>query len=353
MAEPLLQNEGTMEDGREGRRSSAASPLRVQYDVAPAAIFKVGGALLTAWLVVQVWSVLVLVLVSLMLVATLNPVVRRLQTRFSRPWAITLLTVAVLLLVVALPALTIPPLVRPWAEDRSAPVCWYRRGSRAACRHPASAHDCNGRLDAAHRRAGAGTGQSVHQRHEWRRRGGHGGTADCLSVDRRTPDRDRNDAPAAARPETARAPDATQVGAYTRGQLVASGLAGLFAFLLLWLLHVPQPLALAFLMAVANAIPVIGPLLGTVPAVLAALTMSVPTALAVAAGYLLFYQFESQFLIPRMYSKSMKMSASAVLIAISMGTTLMGILGAILALPVAAAVRVVFRFVREWQERAA
>jgi putative heme transporter len=54
-----------------------------------------------------------------------------------------------------------------------------------------------------------------------------------------------------------------------------------------------------------------------------------------------------------MYSKSIKMSASAVVIAISMGATLMGILGAVLALPVAAALRLVLRFVHEWQERAA
>jgi hypothetical protein len=52
MTEPLLQNEETVEDGRHGRRSSVASPMRVQNDVAPAAILKVGGALLAAWLVV-------------------------------------------------------------------------------------------------------------------------------------------------------------------------------------------------------------------------------------------------------------------------------------------------------------
>ena len=133
--------------------------------------------------------------------------------------------------------------------------------------------------------------------------------------------------------------------------LAASALAGLFAFLLLWALRVPQPLALACLMAVANAIPMVGALLGTVPAVLVALTRSVPTALAVAAGYTLFLLFENQVLIPRIYSKSMQLSASAVIIAISMGATLMGILGAVLALPVAAAVRVVLHFVREWHDR--
>src|SRR6478609_5119237 len=98
-------------DGMHGGPSPGTAPLRVQHDVAPAAILKVGGALLAAWLVVKVWSVLVLVLVSLMLVATFNPVVRRLQTRLNRGGAITALTLGLLLLLAALAALMIPPLV--------------------------------------------------------------------------------------------------------------------------------------------------------------------------------------------------------------------------------------------------
>jgi len=85
--------------------------MRVQHDVAPAALLKVGGAVLAAWLVVKVWPVLVLVLISLMLVATFNPVVRRLQTRFNRTGAITAVTLGVLLLSALLVMLMIPPLV--------------------------------------------------------------------------------------------------------------------------------------------------------------------------------------------------------------------------------------------------
>jgi predicted PurR-regulated permease PerM len=294
-----------------------------------------------------------------MLVATFNPVVRRLQTRLSRPWAITLVTVGVLLLVIALPALTIPPLVH------------QAHGLRMDLPRYA------GVVEAAARRAGIPLRLTTATA-DWTQRiaalgpqlvnlftNALNGVAGAALVAVLTIylliDGPRVEVelmhllPRAQRRPVRRMLDeiATQVGAYTLGQLVASALAGLFAFLLLWVLHVPQPLALACLMAVGNAIPVIGPLLGTVPAVLAALTTSVPTALAVAAGYVLFFQFESQILIPRMYSKSMKMSASAVIIAIAMGTTLMGILGAILALPVAAAVRVILRSVREWQERAA
>jgi predicted PurR-regulated permease PerM len=77
----------------------------------------------------------------------------------------------------------------------------------------------------------------------------------------------------------------------------------------------------------------------------------VPTALAVGIGYVLYHQLESHVIVPRVYGNTMKLSASIILIAILIGSTLMGILGALLALPVAAAVPVVLRFIGEWHER--
>jgi predicted PurR-regulated permease PerM len=87
-------------------------PARVVHDIAPAALFKIIGAVLGVWLVIKVWPVLVLVVLSLMLVATFNPLVRRLQARFNRTWAITAVTLGIILLGAVLLVLTIPPLVR-------------------------------------------------------------------------------------------------------------------------------------------------------------------------------------------------------------------------------------------------
>jgi predicted PurR-regulated permease PerM len=359
MGEPLLRSEEKTEDSRHDGLSPIASTMRVQNDVAPAAILKVGGALLAAWLVVKVWPVLVLVLISLMLVATFNPVVRRLQTRVNRTGAITVVTLGVLLLGALFVMLMIPSLI-----DQA----HYLRTDL-----PRYA----GVIEATARRAGVPIKLTVAATDWTERIAALGpelvnlftnvlsGVAGAVTVAVLTVylliDGPRVEVelmrllPRAERRPVRRMLDeiATQVGAYTRGQLVSSALAGLFVFVLLWLLHVPEPLALASLMAVANAIPMVGALLGTVPAVLMALTRGAPTALAVTAGYLLYFQFENQFLIPRMYSQSMKLSPSAVIIAISIGATLMGIPGAVLALPVAAALRVIFRFVREWQARAA
>jgi predicted PurR-regulated permease PerM len=94
---------------REDGSTTPHPPARVEIDIAPATIIKVGAALAGVWLVAKVWPVLVLVLLSLMLVATFNPLVRQLQARFSRTWSITAVTFAVVLLGAALLVLMIPP----------------------------------------------------------------------------------------------------------------------------------------------------------------------------------------------------------------------------------------------------
>src|SRR5690349_20458721 len=97
----------------DSRPDSLAPPppqtVHVVHDLPPAALFKVIGAVLGVWLVFHVWPVIVLVLLSLMLVATFNPLVRRLQARFNRTWAITAVTVGIVVLVAVLLVLIIPP----------------------------------------------------------------------------------------------------------------------------------------------------------------------------------------------------------------------------------------------------
>src|SRR5262249_8576856 len=76
-----------------------------------------------------------------------------------------------------------------------------------------------------------------------------------------------------------------RVGDYVRGQLITSGMAGVFSFSLLSVLGVPEPLAMGFIMAVADAIPLVGPLIGTIPAVMIALTKGTTVATIVLVGY--------------------------------------------------------------------
>jgi predicted PurR-regulated permease PerM len=133
------------------------------------------------------------------------------------------------------------------------------------------------------------------------------------------------------------------VSGYVVGQLATSVAFGVFTFAVLTLADVPQALFLALLAAVMDAIPLIGVFIATVPAVLLALTVSVPAAIIVLVAYVVYQQFENYVLAPRVYRGTLQISSFAVLIAVLIGSQLLGIIGALLALPVAAAIPVVER----------
>ncbi|HVT01907.1 MAG TPA: AI-2E family transporter [Thermoanaerobaculia bacterium] len=139
------------------------------------------------------------------------------------------------------------------------------------------------------------------------------------------------------------------VMSYMRGQLITSALCGGFVFLVLMALQVPAPMPLAFFAAVCDIIPVVGTILMTVPAVLVALTISPGCAGAVLLAYLFYHLVENYLIAPRVYGKQMRLSTLAVLLALGVGGTLEGVLGAILALPIAAAYPIIERtWLREY-----
>lgn len=141
-----------------------------------------------------------------------------------------------------------------------------------------------------------------------------------------------------------------QVGGYMRGQLITSALAGLFSFVTLWIAGVPAALALGALAAIADAIPLIGLLVALVPAALLALTVSPAKAGIVIVAYLVYHQVEDHFIAPKVYGAALGLSLSIIVISILIGVELMGMLGAVLALPVAAAIPSIIAFIQEWQE---
>src|SRR5262245_11191599 len=105
-----------------GDAAADASPPRQQVEIAPESIERAAGALFVLWLkigatlvvaklVVLVWPVIVLLILSLMLVTTFNPLVRRLQKRLTRAWAITAVVVGLVVTSAGMLTLMIPPLV--------------------------------------------------------------------------------------------------------------------------------------------------------------------------------------------------------------------------------------------------
>lgn len=130
----------------------------------------------------------------------------------------------------------------------------------------------------------------------------------------------------------------TIVGGYIRGQLITCVLMGSFMFVLLTASGVPNALALAFLGGVADVLPFIGIFLTMVPAVLAALSQGPVVTVIVLVVMLCYEEFESRVLVPLVYGRALRLPSSLVLFALIAGGTLAGILGALLALPVAATI---------------
>jgi predicted PurR-regulated permease PerM len=131
----------------------------------------------------------------------------------------------------------------------------------------------------------------------------------------------------------------TIVGGYIRGQVITSVLLAIFTFGLLTVCRVPNAIALAVFAGLADVLPYIGVFLSVGPACAAALSVSTVMALVVLVSLLVYEEFESRFLVPRVYGRALRLPSSVVLVALLAGGTLMGIPGAFLALPVAAAIR--------------
>ncbi|MEO6227295.1 MAG: AI-2E family transporter [Thermomonas sp.] len=130
----------------------------------------------------------------------------------------------------------------------------------------------------------------------------------------------------------------TIVGGYIRGQLITCLLMGLFMFVLLSLCGVPNALALATFGGLADVLPFVGIFLTMVPALLASLSQGVFITMIILVLMLCYEEFESRVLVPVVYGRALRLPSSVVLFALIAGGTLAGIAGALLALPVAATI---------------
>lgn len=128
-----------------------------------------------------------------------------------------------------------------------------------------------------------------------------------------------------------------EVAAYVAGNFATSAFATVFVLISLSLLHVPAALVLALLAGIFDFVPVLGFALSAAPAVLLALTKSTTTALVVVALYVAYHFVENYFIAPKIYGNRLKLSDVAVLIAFAAGAQLAGVIGALIALPIAAA----------------
>lgn len=123
---------------------------------------------------------------------------------------------------------------------------------------------------------------------------------------------------------------------YVIGNAVTSVCAAVYTYAWLAGLHVPAALLLALLAFVADFIPVVGFFLACPPAIAMAATVSPATALAIVPIYLAYHVIENYIIAPRIYGDRLRLTNLAVLLAFAIGAELAGVVGALVALPVAA-----------------
>ena len=128
-----------------------------------------------------------------------------------------------------------------------------------------------------------------------------------------------------------------KVGGYVLGNLVISLIAGMLTLIWLMIFGVPYALLLAIAVAVLDLIPVIGSVIGGVLVSLVALTVSLPVCLATVGFFVLYRLLEDYLLVPKIIGGVLKVPALVTVVAVLVGGALLGVVGALVAIPIAAA----------------
>lgn len=328
------------------RENDRESRVTMRVDLPFKTIAKVIVTLAILWLLARLWTILLLIFIAVLFAAALNPIVRRLQrVGVPRTGAVAIVFIILLGISASILLLLIPPLVeegRQFAADlpsyveraegllRDNPEI-YQRIQDAANRGSADP----GIIFSGFLAFGSGLIQVI----------SNGVILLVLTIYilvdgeriyswsvRYLPDRYEQKLSRTV-PEISKV-----VSGYVVGQMVTSILFGIFTFIVLTTVGVPQPLLLSIVAAFADAIPIAGVFIATVPAVLLAATVSWEAAIITLIAYVIYQQIENYLIVPRVYEKSLNVSSFAVLIAVLIGGQLLGIIGVLLALPVAAVI---------------
>lgn len=124
-----------------------------------------------------------------------------------------------------------------------------------------------------------------------------------------------------------------KLGAWLRGQIVLMFFIGLMSWVALTILGVPYALPLALLSAILEIVPTLGPILSSIPAVIVALTVSPTLAITVILTFIVIQMIENNFLVPKVMQKAVGLNPVVIILGVMIGANLMGIAGALLAIP--------------------
>ena len=124
-----------------------------------------------------------------------------------------------------------------------------------------------------------------------------------------------------------------KLGSWLRGQLLLSLIIGVLTFIGLTLLQIPYALPLAIWAGLLEVVPVIGPIIAAIPAILLSLTIAPVLAAGTAAMYFVIQQLENHIIVPQVMGKAVGLNPLVVILAIAVGGRLLGVGGALLAVP--------------------
>ncbi len=327
----------------------------VRFEIAPRTIVWILATIAGVWLFLELHAIVLLLVVALVFAGTFNPLVEWMERRgLRRIYALTVLFLALLLVTSVLIIFTVPPLLEQLAQIvRDAPhhrdqliVLLQQREFTA----PLARAVQNAGLEQGLARLEAGLvgymprvftalGWAVTTLFL---------TFYLLADGKRTQGALYAVVPRDYHMRLARILQNLEaiVGGYMRGQLITSVAIGVFTFVLLTLFRVPNALSLALLAAVVDVIPLIGGLLATTPAVLSALSVGVPAGVVVLVALCIYQEFENRILIPRVYEQTLRLSPATIVLALLAGGILLGVIGALLSLPIAAGLQMTLEELR-------
>lgn len=337
-----------------GRPLALASPFYIGFSFAL-------GALL-AWLLVQnltrLTSVFTFMLVALFVTLALEPVVRWLTHRgLGRPAAVGLVFLGLIGSVTAIGLLVVPPIIAqatslvertpsylrelgqaPWLNELDARYDLSQRiiveADRLATDKDTIATVFGGMLGAAGWVAGSLVGVLT----------SFILTLYLLATLPATKEAAYRLVPLTRRPRVVALAEEImhRVGGYALGQTAVASINALCSWIVMQLLGIPYSAMLAVLVGLLGLIPMVGATLGAIIVALAGLTVSTTTSLIVLVYYVVYQQFENYVIVPNIMRRTVSVPGAVTVVAVLAGGTLLGVLGALIAIPVAAGLLLIY-----------
>jgi predicted PurR-regulated permease PerM len=127
-----------------------------------------------------------------------------------------------------------------------------------------------------------------------------------------------------------------KVGAYVLGNLLVSLIAGVLTYVWLLIFNVPYALLLSIMVAILDLVPVVGSTIAGIIVALVALSVSLPIAIATVGFFIAYRLAEDYLLVPRVIGRAVEVPALVTVVAVLVGGAVLGIIGALVAIPVSA-----------------